>query len=53
MLKLQYSLLAKKDMWFSPLPKGIFSESHCYGYELYCIVGFSLCEECDFALAAF
>ena len=27
------------------LAKGIFSELRCYGYELYCIVGFSLCKE--------
>ena len=25
------------------LAKGIFNELRCYGYELYCIVGFSLC----------
>ena len=35
---------SKKDLWFFQLAKGIFSELCCYGYELYCIVGFSLCE---------
>ena len=36
---------SKKDLWFSQLAKGIFSELRCYGYKKYCIVGFSLCKE--------
>ena len=30
---------------FLQLAKGIFSELCCYGYKIYCIVGFSLCKE--------
>ena len=52
-----YLKKSKKDLWFSQLAKGIFSELRCYGYEYYCIVGFSLCKEYDdvkdFALTAF
>ena len=36
MVKLQYILLkmkSKKDLWFSQLAKGIFSELRCYGYK--------------------
>jgi len=37
---------SKKDLWFSQfIAKGIFSKLCCYGYELYCIVVFSLSKD--------